>query len=331
MKRILILLLFCFSLMMVTSCDDEPVILDEIELYKIVVHPREDATLDMVYMIQWHVLNSTQEGPLNEVRIGVANQYVSDLHAISDSIKNLYYSSDSGAQIVLELDRDYEAGSLINLVFSFQQSRIFKIEHGEVTYAFQPGWFNQIQVKQLIVEWDKEGVIYQNSNQLSNHYYVWSTSLDFGETTNIELKYPLNYFPAIRPDEDYSSSVGGNEWIIFLVISIVCIVIFLIVIALRYIKDDGYEENRGFTGRRNFHIYHHYGIHTYYGFDKSGKSTVPKRVISSDKHTGSSGCACACACACAGGGRAGCARKEFYYTSSTSMYTVFDQVSSNQK
>lgn len=330
MRKVFIWILCCLSVFMIVGCDNEPVVLDEIEYYQISVYPRPDATLDMVYHIQWHVLDSTKEGPLNEVRIGVPNQYVTDLHAISSSIQSLYYDSDNGAQIVLKLDRDYGAGSIVNLTFSFHQSRMFKIKQGEVMYKFQPGWFNQIQVKQLTVKWHKEGVIYQNSNQIEGDYYIWSTPLDFGETTNVELKYPMDYFTSIRLGEDYSSSTGSKWWIVFVVMAIFFVCVFIIMRIQYHIKDDGYVQNRGFTGRRNFHIYHHYGIHTHYGFDKSGKSTVPKRVVSSSSHHGSSGCACACACACAGGGRAGCARKEFYYHSSIDVLFEKTRITKNK-
>ncbi|MFA6661389.1 MAG: hypothetical protein WCS62_07240, partial [Bacilli bacterium] len=37
-----------------------------------------------------------------------------------------------------------------------------------------------------------------------------------------------------------------------------------------------------------------------------------REVMLYDGGGGGGGCACACACACAGGGRAGCARKDFY-------------------
>lgn len=49
--------------------------LDKILSYEVTVKPRSDATLDITYRISWQVLDSTSQGPLSWVKIGVA-QYV---------------------------------------------------------------------------------------------------------------------------------------------------------------------------------------------------------------------------------------------------------------
>ena len=60
--------------------------LDEIEEEIIYLKTREDGSLDIQYHIEWEVLDSTSEGPLNWVKIGIPNAYVEDMKALSDSI-----------------------------------------------------------------------------------------------------------------------------------------------------------------------------------------------------------------------------------------------------
>ena len=49
--------------------------LDEILEYAITVDVNEDGTLNMFYHIRWKVLDSTTEGPLEWVQIGVPNKH----------------------------------------------------------------------------------------------------------------------------------------------------------------------------------------------------------------------------------------------------------------
>ena len=84
------LLLFCiFFFMMPLKVNAKP--LDEIQDEKIYIETREDGSLDIRYDIKWRVLDSTSEGPLNWVKIGIPNAYVEDMQALSDSIEKISY------------------------------------------------------------------------------------------------------------------------------------------------------------------------------------------------------------------------------------------------
>ena len=87
--------------------------LDEIEEEIIYLKTREDGSLDIQYHIEWEVLDSTSEGPLNWVKIGIPNAYVEDMKALSDSIENIRYYGSDGDYVRLDLDRDYEAGEVV--------------------------------------------------------------------------------------------------------------------------------------------------------------------------------------------------------------------------
>ena len=61
--------------------------LDYINLYEVVVDPRNDGTLDISIHLNWEVLDSTSEGPLEWVKIGIPNKYVDIINALYGNVK----------------------------------------------------------------------------------------------------------------------------------------------------------------------------------------------------------------------------------------------------
>ena len=61
MKKILILLFLLLSLVL-TSCEEEFSPLDKIHKYSITISPNDDGTLNMVYYLQWEVLEEGDGG-----------------------------------------------------------------------------------------------------------------------------------------------------------------------------------------------------------------------------------------------------------------------------
>ena len=114
MRKIWLIFLLFISFISLSSFKFFGDPLDEILEYKIVVSPRKDGTLDMRYYIEWHVLDSVSEGPLTWVKIGVPNKYVDDIRGLSDPIEKIYYYTDSGAYIRIDLDRSYRKGEVVN-------------------------------------------------------------------------------------------------------------------------------------------------------------------------------------------------------------------------
>ena len=82
MKKILLMAMIAFCAVVFAG---KP--LDEIQSYEINVVPREDATLDMRYKISWKVLDSTTEGPLTWVKVGVPNGHLDTINPLSGNIK----------------------------------------------------------------------------------------------------------------------------------------------------------------------------------------------------------------------------------------------------
>ena len=81
--------------------------LDEIVNYTITVDVNDDATLNMVYHIEWKVLDSTSEGPLTWVKIGIPNNHYVSMEALSETIKKISYSPSGGSYARIDLDKAY--------------------------------------------------------------------------------------------------------------------------------------------------------------------------------------------------------------------------------
>ncbi len=68
--------------------------LDEILNYSVTADVNPDATVTLTYHIEWKVLDSSSEGPLEWVTVGIPNSHYSDLTALSSAVKRIGYSSD---------------------------------------------------------------------------------------------------------------------------------------------------------------------------------------------------------------------------------------------
>ncbi|MBO4785004.1 MAG: hypothetical protein J5521_09710, partial [Lachnospiraceae bacterium] len=167
--------------------------LDEIINYKIKVDVNEDATLHMVYHIDWKVLDSTSEGPLSWVLIGIPNNKYKSYKALSTSIKSMSYSSNDGA-LKITLDRNYKAGEIVPIEFELVQDYMYQMDHlteGETVYEFTPGWFDDIKVDNLEIFWNADKAIsHSPASEMVENYYAWQTSLGKGQKYKVSVTYP---------------------------------------------------------------------------------------------------------------------------------------------
>lgn len=270
--------------------------LDEIQQYNLIVDMRNDGTMDISYHIEWKVLDDESEGPLEWVKIGIPNSHVDEIEAKSDTISDISYMAESGDTFVrVDFDRSYNAGETVCFDFSIHQSYMYVIDKEDhlLRYSFTPGWFDEIEVKNISIRWNNFNVIKSNSENLEGEYLVWQASLSFGEKLNASVSYNLDAF---NTNEDEQYVEGDDEKIPTILIIIIVIIFAVVVICLLYgifINDD-YDNHSGFGGGSSYHTT--YIHHT---------SCVSHCACVSS---------CACACACAGGGRAGCSKKDFYGT-----------------
>ncbi len=296
--------------------------LDRIDLYEITINPRDNGTLDMEFNIEWTVLDSTTEGPLEWVKIGIPNYSVSNIKGLSSCIENIYYYSSFGSYIRIDLDRQYHSGETVNIIFSYNQSRMYFLTNDKCSYHYRPGYFDEIEVTKAIVRWKKQNVINHNFGTEVGDYLVWEDSLGFGESIEVRVEYYKTAFADLDPNKQFTNdylSPRTKKIIWAVVITIIVIIIVIYIIQRR--KRDPYLSERGFIGRRYYRWRFWFGRHRRYRYYNNGYFGSGYRVINptppkfTSSGSGSSGgFSCACACACAGGGRAGCSRKDFYQT-----------------
>lgn len=320
MKKLILLFIFAISLLSLSSCDEVfDTTVDVIEKYTITVDQRDDGTLDMTYDINWKVV-SNSEGPLYEAFIGIPNKYIDSLKNLSEDCRNVVYDNDDGDYIKCVLRESISKGESANFKFSFHANALYTFDEETLYYEFTPGWFEEIEVKNLTVFWNSKNVVKNNSNkESSNGYLVWNYHLDKGESIEVLVNYNKADYPNLITKGDYADyqrdqrvdKIIGLFFLGFIVLFVIVLVISIIC----YNKSqDGYFSYRGFYRGHRYGWYHR---HFYYrhGYSRKGPLKDP-RIINSSRGFSSGGggrsCACACACACAGGGRAGCSRKDFY-------------------
>lgn len=292
-KKLLISFILVFAFLLGISISSYAKELDEIQDYEIKVDLREDGTLDMVYHIEWKVLDSTSEGPLEWVKIGVPNRKIDEIRALSDTINSIRLYESGGTYIRVDFDREYVANEVINFDFSFHQSYMYTINGSKCTYSFTPGWFEDIRVKNLTIKWNSNKQIYNNSNSKKNgEYLVWNTSLAKGKKITAKIEYNINAFNFDENKQVKNAKIFSNSISSSFMILITLIIVISIILAL--LTPSSYYVGRGY-GISSYHHHHH---------GPRGGCACASSCASS----------CACACACAGGGRAGCSKKDFYGT-----------------
>lgn len=287
--------------------------LDRIELYQITIDPRKDGTLDMHFLIKWRVLDSSSEGPLEWIKIGIPNYFVDELSALSKSIKKIKYYVDDGSYIRLDLDRKYYQNEVVELEFKSHQSRMYILQDDKCYYDYNPGWFDEIIVDQAVIYWNAKDVLNANTVTIENGYFKWESRLGHSQTIKTKITYNQSTFNGLDKDAQFTNKYMSPKHIVLGIILPLTLIFAFVIIVLIIAKknQDPYMSNRGFFVR-----YHYYGFHHRYyrsGVDKKGARIVnPTNIYTGTGGSSGGGCACACACACAGGGRAGCSVKDFY-------------------
>lgn len=225
MKRLLTALFaLMFALAMPVSTAWAAGDLDEIVDYRITVDVNDDATLKMVYHVDWKVLDSTSEGPLTWVRIGIPNKHYVSMKGLSSTIKSIDYSASGGSYARIDLDRAYHAGEIASFDFEIVQDYMYQVgrdNQGEAVYEFTPGWFDDIVVDNLQISWngDKVERIAPAAQQVKG-YYTWTAALGKGQRYTVTVGYPDDAFAfdidkTIVDSDSWESEYSGSEddWI----------------------------------------------------------------------------------------------------------------------
>ena len=194
--------------------------LDEIENYIITADVNEDATVTLRYHIDWKVLDSTSEGPLSWVVIGIPNKEYISITPVSDCIKKIAYTTSNGTGVRIDLDRDYKAGETVPIEFVVVQDYLYQmnlLKEGETVYQFTPGWFDSINVDYLEIRWNTDKVIESSPAHLQEgDYFVWNATLTKGQKYPVQITYPNEAFTfdeskMIKTQESSSSAPSSDD------------------------------------------------------------------------------------------------------------------------
>lgn len=237
--------LFAAFVMMVTSLisatDVSAKHLDEILKYEITVNVNDDATLDMIYEIQWKVLDSKSEGPLEWVKIGVPNKHVSNLIALTDNISKIDTMNSGGAYVRVDLDHQYFKDEVVDFAFKITVDNMYNVypEESIVEYSFTPGWFEDIDVDKLVIRWNEfKNLRFSPSCLMEGDYLVWETKLDAGDKYTVTVVYPDDAygFDLTKHAEEGSGSSSWNfsehRWYENVFFCIVCFLMVVLMVAI---------------------------------------------------------------------------------------------------
>ena len=105
------------------------------------------------YDIAWKVLDSTSEGPLTWVQIGVPNDAYEITGFGGDAVSATPYNQNGESKVRLDLNREFQAGETATFTFTIRQQNLLQKVGDEYRCDFVPGWFDDIAVKQMTVRW----------------------------------------------------------------------------------------------------------------------------------------------------------------------------------
>lgn len=202
---ILITMLLVFAIAPATALAAYPT--DEILDYEITADVNEDdATVNLTYHIEWKVLDSDELGPLDWVSIGIPNSEVAEYETLSDNISRM---ETDGNFINVYFDKKYYEGEIVVFDFKIRQDYMYSmnaITDGETLYYFTPGWFDEIDVDNLVIRWNNDKVLSWDGPVeclIKDGYNTWTTSMPAGDTVSIKVSYPNDAF-GFDTSKDYS-------------------------------------------------------------------------------------------------------------------------------
>ncbi len=194
--------------------------LDEIEKYVVTANVLDDATVELKYHIEWRVLDSYSEGPLDWVHIGIPNSYVEEYYDLSNNIEDAdLVLHGSASYIDIYFKKSYEEGEVVKFDFTLKQNNLYQMNRDEdetTVYSFTPGWFDEIMTDKLIIKWNAENAKSWEPNALvKKGYLTWETSLSEGDSFTIEVSYPneaYNFSQEVSDRYEETDYDGDNDW-----------------------------------------------------------------------------------------------------------------------
>ncbi|MCR5324055.1 MAG: zinc ribbon domain-containing protein [Lachnospiraceae bacterium] len=243
-KKFALLLALLLTVLLIPTRPAAAKATDEIIKYTVTVDVNDDATLNMLYHIEWKVLDDSI-GTVSWLHIGIPNSHYISCDPISNNIDHIKMDISSYSSYAdVYFTREYKEDETISFDFKLVQDYMYEmniLKEGESVYYFTPGWFDGVAIDELVIDWNADKAI-ANSHGATpeNGRLIWKGSLSadakFGE---ISVTYPSDAFAfdsskTVRSDGSYSdgnysyddSDDEGSAFLgfIFLVIIIVVVV-----------------------------------------------------------------------------------------------------------
>ena len=165
-KRSILLTGLILALLLALSCVSAYAAdLDEILVFSVTADVNDDATVNLLYHVEWKVLDSTSYGPLEWVKIGIPNSNYVDMKALSSTIDDISYMYENGSYVRIDFDRAYYKDEVVSFDYLVVQDYLYEMNRltdGETVYDFTPAWFDDIYIDNMIVKWNGDKVISQS-------------------------------------------------------------------------------------------------------------------------------------------------------------------------
>lgn len=191
--------------------------LDEILDYEILGEVNEDGSVKLHYHIEWKVLDSSSEGPLEWVEVGIPNKHAESVVATSGcDIKSIKIQSGSYPSVRIDLNRSFYQDEVAVMDFVLVQNNLYqmnKFQDGYTVYDFTPGYFDNIEVDKLVIYWNYANVdSFTPSADIKGDLLVWTSSLGMGEKYSITVTYPNEAYGFTElHSNDGSDGYGGDD------------------------------------------------------------------------------------------------------------------------
>ncbi|MBR1909168.1 MAG: zinc ribbon domain-containing protein [Lachnospiraceae bacterium] len=235
---------------------------DEILNYTITVDVNQDATLNLNYHIDWKVLDSGSGiGPLTWMKIGIPNSHVISTEGISSTVDHI---NRSGNYVEVYLDKSYYEGDVASVDFLVVQDYMYqvdKLKEGETVYSFTPGWFDDIRVDKLIIQWNNDkSIAFSPDCLMDGGYNVWETSLGKGEHYTVTMTYPNDAYgfdlsKSEEADDTDEGFVDSVETFLGAIVAIMCMFVpFAIPALIAYLYNRGFSNSNQKTIKKTTRV-----------------------------------------------------------------------------
>jgi len=192
---------------------------DEIVNYEITVDINSDATATITYHIDWLVLESDEAGPVSWVEVGIPNKHCESYIALSDNIDNINTNFSGTSTLKIYFDDKYYEGDVISFDFQIVQNNLYRVNkfnEGYTVYTFTPGWFDEIDVDNLVIKWNSDNIDSWSPDCIVDAgYNTFTTSLSAGERYTVDITYPndaygfdLTMDPDAEPEQTIGEKIG---------------------------------------------------------------------------------------------------------------------------